>query len=645
MRVCICVGCNNYDHEQNLNGAEGDAQNVFRLLTSVEYGDYDPTTSKLVLSPSASELKDALVSCLYDCGPIDVITFVFAGHGVVAHETFYLALRDTDSRRLSLTGYSFSEIVRAVVSINPKQANFVIDACNSGGVGYDLSTILRGSLVGNSGTVGVSLLAAAASDETAWEGDSGGAFTNELVRAISGKAHVNAHSPYLDLGEIGSVITPKTPGNEKQTVSRWALNVQGPGRFVRNPHFCTGPNTNPIIDLSEQMSLKLSENDVAKIKKISSSLTEAIDERHIFEFLLQITKDIPPDHGAAILQGLHVSLVAEAQRSTDPFAAARVSSCFVACMGHLSATSSLARANLALMIDSLVNSDYVAILSLSDQIRINEFALLRNGLPDLFALPIRISDILGRIGSVALSDRIDSDQISNLRDISEKIIDIYGNSLLSVSEDQATNIFVFIVASYHNGWIEIAEQVICRMFIDLVNNHGRVTPANVLPSDIPKLLAERYSIKSNLDEFFYENPSDLSSVIILLGALGGIDEAIDYELIRIDLLNINIHCPETPFSIFRRSPMPGQNLTLTIGERIWRCIDIRRAWEFDIKPLLLGSTDDIVPDVWFSMLHVSLSYRDRIPWVFAARTLKFESGPLRKVSVDDGTVIWPNTGS
>lgn len=641
MRICLCIGCNTYDHEKNLNGAENDARNAFNLFTDYDYGNYEPSSSKLVLSPSVSELKSSLIECLYDSGPIDVFTFLFAGHGVVAHETFYLALRDTDSRRLSLTGYSFSEIVRAVVAINPRQANFIIDACNSGGAGYDLSTILRGNLVGNSGTVGVSLLAAAASDEVAWEVDGGGAFTNELVKAISGKRLIQAHSPYLDLGEVGSIITPTTPRNEKQTVSRWALNVQGPGRFVRNPHFSENPTTKLPTDLIGDAPLKLADKDIATIKKIASGLHESVDEHHISEFLVRITKDIPPEHGAAILQGLHVSLVAEAQRSPDPFAAARVSSCFVGRMASLAASSSIARANLPLMLDNLVGADYLAITLLSEQIRRNEFALVRGGLPELFSLPLRISDILGRIGSILLSNRLDENKILLCKNTIENIIEIYGNSILSLSEDQATNIFIFIIGCYYNNWIDFTEQVVCRLFSDLADNHGRVAPAEVTPLDIPKILSDRYSIKSKFDENFYENPSDLSTVVIILGSLLGLDEAIDYELIRLDHLNINIHCPDSLYDLFSNSPIPGQNLTFTIGEGIWRCIDIRRFWEVDIAPLLQRATTDIAPDIWISILHASLSYRDRIPWVLAARLLNDYRGPLCKVSADDGTVIWP----
>jgi len=88
MRILIAIGCNAYDHQNSLNGAERDAQRVFSVLTRPELGDYHPERSRLLLSPSVIEVREALREVLFSNGPIDTFSFFFAGHGGVRSGSF-----------------------------------------------------------------------------------------------------------------------------------------------------------------------------------------------------------------------------------------------------------------------------------------------------------------------------------------------------------------------------------------------------------------------------------------------------------------------------------------------------------------------------------------------------------------------------
>jgi uncharacterized caspase-like protein len=230
MRITLCIGCNSYEHLLPLEGAEQDARRVFSTLTDPKYGNYDPQKSKLLLSPTMADVRNALGEILYSGYRIDDFSLFFAGHGGIEYDTLYLALNDTNSKSLALSGFSFSELARIIVSRRPVQANFILDACQSGGLGLDLPAILKQSLTGTPESTGVAALAAAASNESALELPEGGAFTTEFLRILKGEIVVQRHKPFLDLPEIGSMIVLDDSDNDKQTVSRWALNLQGPNR-------------------------------------------------------------------------------------------------------------------------------------------------------------------------------------------------------------------------------------------------------------------------------------------------------------------------------------------------------------------------------------------------------------------------------
>jgi uncharacterized caspase-like protein len=325
MRVTICVGCDEHDYLRPLEGAASDAREVYESLLRENAGNYDAEISVLLLSPTVSDFNVSLGSVLYNNATVDVFTLFFAGHAAVSFETLYLGFRDTDASKLPLTGYSFSELVRAVVSTRPAQANFVLDACNSGGLGYDLATILRASLLGTAESTGVSFLAAAAADELAWEVGGGGAFTSELLRVISGELVVQTSRPFLDLSEVGAVLEPKAPPDARQTVSRWALNVQGVSRFVKNPHYVLTSSTAANL-LSRSVSRKLSKADVVAINRLTIEVAEEVNEIEIAQAVERLTQEYSPDGATDFVLGLGEGLATAAAESEDPFAEPRVRS-------------------------------------------------------------------------------------------------------------------------------------------------------------------------------------------------------------------------------------------------------------------------------------------------------------------------------
>ena len=97
-RTLLAIGCNQYDHLKTLEGAENDAQQLFDALIKPEVGDYDPATSHLMLSPTQSEVRDALRDILFCGNTPETLTITFSGHGGVSAGSFYMCFQSGRSQ-------------------------------------------------------------------------------------------------------------------------------------------------------------------------------------------------------------------------------------------------------------------------------------------------------------------------------------------------------------------------------------------------------------------------------------------------------------------------------------------------------------------------------------------------------------------
>jgi uncharacterized caspase-like protein len=206
MRILLSVGCDDYLHVPRLNGAVKDAKAVFSALVGNQEHQYDVEHSKLLLSPNAEHFRKTLSETLYSNSDITVFTLFFAGHAAVFDETLYLALVDTLSDRIPATAIGFPEVLRTTTGARPKQANFILDACNAAGLSFDIGSILKRTIVGNSDTMGISFIASSAAEQSAGESEAGGKFTLEFAKTLRGDLFIQQARPFLNLAEIAQQI-------------------------------------------------------------------------------------------------------------------------------------------------------------------------------------------------------------------------------------------------------------------------------------------------------------------------------------------------------------------------------------------------------------------------------------------------------
>jgi hypothetical protein len=310
----------------------------------------------------------------------------------------------------------------------PKQANFILDACNAAGLGFDIGSILKRTIVGNSDTMGISFVASAAAEQSASETGEGGQFTLELTKTLRGDTFVQQARPFLSLAEIAQQIQAST-SFEDQAISYWTLNLQGPNLFAKNPHF-SGPAyaTDNIVSQLQKQKVNTGVR-AADFKSAVAKIASGINERAFSKALEDVFSEIEPDQRASLIYGLAEGLKIELAAAIDPFLEARVHAVLFGQVLALCPSSSR-KSTINDMIGWYTNANRQALSKLKESMSIDRNALLIDSISDLYELPIRISDIFGQCALLFFSQRIFSESDSNLiSSVIQGVLDRYGNSI------------------------------------------------------------------------------------------------------------------------------------------------------------------------------------------------------------------------
>jgi hypothetical protein len=212
-------------------------------------------------------------------------------------------------------------------------------------------------------------------------------------------------------------------------------------------------------------------------------------------------------------------------------------------------------------------------------------ALLIDSISDLYELPIRISDVFGQCALLFFSQRdASADDLNLISHVVRGVLDRYGNSVLALTDDQATGYLLFLEMCRRANWNEFIEEIVGRLYHDLHRNFARCGAYSLNAENRFKLLTERYRDTFSLTRDLYNFPSDLTSVILSFAALSSLDEAVDFSLIEVDHTSINFFVADKFDQFGLIGGIEGANYTLTLGRDFWRCVDLRRILRSDILP-------------------------------------------------------------
>jgi len=616
MRLLLSIGCNSYAHLGNLGGAEADATRMYETLIRPEVGGYDPTRSRLLLSPSVAEVRSALAEILFAGGQIDTFTFFFAGHGGVRAGSFYMCVQDSRLDALSVSAQSLSDIFRSISEAAPAQSNLIIDACQSGGLIADLGVLLKHDILGDAGTPGVTLVATSAQDQGSGETPAGGIGTNAILDCIEGRDFVQDSTATLDLVEIGRRISTRLQGS-KQSPVVWGLNLSGPPRFCRNPSFQSDP-ARPVRELVQAWPQASQEAVAPHFEKLWLAYTSVSGDWDPRSFSDSVAESIgpladTPDALGNVIDRMAAAMQVRAEQSNDPFRSAQVCAALLVCL-----LPHLKHAAVQQTAQRVVNATSAALHSASRQlladVQADQYALLdsRSGLlSDLYFLPMRIAKVLGwAAGSAYLCDasEIDSsgaDQV--FVELLRSILVLYQGSVQTISDAQAPYWAVALSRAIALGLRDEAEQLTGLLFNSLVTCGGRLARADIPGHEtLPYLIARRTGNYDSVRDYL-GRPIETLTVLLKSGIALDLVDVLDPSLWKLDGTSFVAYLP-ADFSDFGAPTMDrGQNLVWTVGQDVYRIGDLIRTWPPEMhRP---GSGVEAAAATLASLL-----FPDRVAW-------------------------------
>lgn len=617
MRVLLAIGCDDYDTESKLGGAELDAQRVFTALMRPEIGDYDPTRSELLRSPTLDEIRAAVRRVLFAPGDIDTFTFFFAGHGAVESGSFYMLPKDSPARGLSMGALSLADLFRWISEAAPAQSNIVIDACEAGGLIADLGVLLKSDLIGDSGTPGVTLVATAAQDQTAGETDDGGYGATALLDIIEGRDVINDTAPAFDLVEIGRRISTRLREEADQTPVVWGFNLYGPPRFCRNVHAGADPSQplRAVLQAWPTSSEDNGRNRFEELWRVYSTIGDQWRPRPFAQTLAPILASVAsdPNAQAAVIERLSAACLERARLSSDVFRPAQVGAALLVCLLPYLQATPVARQAEALMGEigeALVNAG----AELIDALDADPAALLSrrwSGIPDLFLLPMRLSNVLGWIAAAPLMFSSSSPRIAvakdQFADLLTRLIEHYSTSLVTLSDGQAAPLALALGQAIAHGLTDQAETLCSLLFSDLVGRKARLARDDIPDDAIFDFLRARGKGDYPASQEWVARPDALTAVVLLAGARLGLNDVFDDVLWELDGHIFFTYVPDGYASFGDLQILSGDNLVWTIGQTVFRITDLDLASAGDVAPPSDPATLAVA-------VLASLTYPDRVAW-------------------------------
>ncbi|WP_027948840.1 caspase family protein [Haliea salexigens] len=624
MKVLVAVGCDHYscDELSNLAGAENDASAIFEALVNSDTSIYDKKHSILLHSPTSQEVKEAIQSIIF----VDVgieLSFFFAGHGGVKDGAYFLCASDTMIDRLTVSALGMTELFMWLNEANVRDSNIVIDACQAGGIAYDVATFLKPTNIGALGTPSLSVLAAAAADQNAREINGHGIATAALLKCLSGEECVLADRPSLSLSEIGYSVAELMSSNDQQAPVNWGLNLFGRTQFCRNP--CFAESKTPVIGLPE--GLRSGVVDAIVIAKHTNRIWELyltssnhFDAISFLRLTQSVLSDLPPESEAApaIVDGLANTFLPLLAGSSDPFEEVELlGACIASLLRYVD--DQVVASIVSTMAKQLVGSISSAARAVCASLEENEYHLLSDhtALADLYFLPIRILRILGWLGAAKIiADTLEGEvphDAPSTEELVRKILELYACSIVAVSDEQACGLVVFLCAAQDMNLSEEAEQIFGLLCHSFHRYKGRVAVPQLSGSGAYRFTRSRAAGNKSTCEELIASPTEFLSALLLASEKMSLTDIIDDFIEDFDHVPGNLFVPGS-YAIFADERIvDGVNYTYMIGHGVWAVRDFCGTWDAVCKQIekdsgLKSGAAQI------GAICAALVQQDRTPW-------------------------------
>jgi hypothetical protein len=603
-RILIAIGCNKYEFLAPLGSAESDARNIFDQLTGGNFGTYDTKDSVLLLSPTLHELQQSLSGV--NCQISDTLTVFFAGHGHVKAGSFHMCLRDTHEERLSTTAYPLNNLLTFVQELSPRQANIIVDACESGGVVGDISRALNPDVIGIAGSTGISLLAACAKDQFAYESLDGGRCTSTIVRCLSGEVFLQDITEELDLIEVAKQVADAFGNNKQQTPTYWGLNLTGYPNFCRNPHFSSDSPLRRTLAATPTLSLPRDlQRRLWSIYQDSQANWDSGRLRDVLEEAIKYISE--PEVAAHFARQIFVSFGSTLDQ--DAFQRLEMRATCLGSLLKLATASPHVQVFVESECKAIASEAFVLLDVIARELEEGRFFLVGStGLGELFFLPIRILKLLGWLGfSLIALDALNPGQLDTAKRITRALLDDYPLSISAMSDEQAAHLVSAVAGLTKHGLIDECADLLGLLFHSAFANGDHIATPSIPADKIVEFLEARHS-KTTASRKLLAHPSQLIFAMLLAADRLGLHDEIDAGMLDLDHVVINAFVPDTYSDYALERIEDGFNATFNIGHGVWTVEDVANTWDKTKRPS--PESDEIA---LLSTL-CSLIFSDRVAW-------------------------------
>lgn len=623
-RALLAVGCHEYydgDSFDPLPGADTDAERVYGKLVE-ESGHYDEPISRLLISPGLADVRSALDD-LFDLDTVDVVSFFFAGHGVVHRGICYLCPKDAMGERLPTTALPIGDVLAALADVRPRQVNIVMDSCESGGAMLDLANILKPENLIGPESPNVSFLAASAPDQSSYGDASGGYATSALMAYLDGDKELRSDRPFLDLVELGRRVSDDVSSGRQRPVA-WGLNLYGEDEFAENPFYEEPAAGRPPLPVrlapTTAAGAKVREYREALWHHYHSLPTDP-DYSGLAELLRAACEELEEAEApaTAFLRGVASSFRDRAEASQDLFAPSDALACCAVALLSLAE-----KAEPAELVRQLLSEkrDLDAILRgrLMESVRSDRFALLNEAvaLADFFLLPIRISRVLGWLAAGTLAEdmlgTLDDQAAQSYVELARLIMETYRGSLVAMSDAQAPHVYLFMKACDTLGEENLAREVLSAYFESLEKVGGFVACDDAESTEALRYLVGRMAGQPGSNHNVVANPVRFLPALLLPGEQLGLEADWNRRLRAFDGKFMEVFVPADHKEFGMPRIPTGTNHHPRLGHGIWRLQELAQWFERTVEPAV--SADELLQSPEPKALCVLASYlfSDRLPY-------------------------------
>lgn len=616
----VAIGCDDYQSEtlNDLSGAENDASAVYDVLADSEYSIYEKDSSYFLKSPVISDVRRTLEEVLFDKECPDIFTLFFAGHGGVVDGTYYLCLNETKTDRMSFTGLSLTEIFRIVSSSEVKHVNLIIDACNTAGLVNDLLSLIKPELMGAKGSFGISILAAAASDEYAGEIAGQGLLTGSLINLISGRKKVNSDVEFLDLVNLGRVISTKfIQEGRDQTPSSWGMNLYGPSIFSKNPYH-SQDDTISTHDFSFIPPASRVGMVLLNFKDDLWSLYDDLDDTECVRDFLEVIRSAGEtvdntDDLITLLKGVGYRFIEKFSPECDFKQLELINAISTVLIPYLSNEKARVAFSEFMALFKLYSvrllDDTLANLQEDKYYLINKEGAGFDVLSNYYYLPIRLSKLVGYFSQLLLVDEGSNEKVSAFLDLVRKD---YSGHLMVISEEQAPYLHSFFGIYHILGKGDQVKDFLISYMHDYIGCSGQVAALNLPTEDTLKFLIQRYT-QNKIDIEYKSNPDSLGASLLLQSNAYGIGEDVDSVLHVLDRHSFHLFIPGNIGQFGEKVIENGFNMVLRCGSNFWTCKDFNDIVKENFDKYTEGDLSSLSSIERFSCVASSFVQPDRIP--------------------------------